>query len=92
MHAVFNHALRWEFFERNPITLVRQSAKREPVPDVPTAEEIGKVLSEVREPLAHCRLCGRDNGLRVSELLALKWAHVNFVTGEFKLLCRASVH
>src|SRR5579884_146277 len=32
MHALFNHAMRWEFFERNPITLVRQSAKRERVP------------------------------------------------------------
>ena len=44
MHALFNHAMRWEFFDRNPITLVRQSAKRERVPDVLTAEEIGKLL------------------------------------------------
>ena len=27
MHAPYNHAMRWEFFDRNPITLVRQSAK-----------------------------------------------------------------
>ena len=32
MHAIFNHAMRWEFFDHNPITLVRQSAKRERVP------------------------------------------------------------
>ena len=44
MHALYNHAMRWEFFDRNPITLVRQSAKRERVPDVLTAEEIGKLL------------------------------------------------
>jgi hypothetical protein len=29
MHAIYNHAMRWEFFDRNPITLVRQSANRE---------------------------------------------------------------
>jgi hypothetical protein len=29
MSAIYSHAQRWEFFERNPITLVRQSAKRE---------------------------------------------------------------
>jgi integrase len=42
MHALFNHGMRWEFFSHNPITLVRQSAKRERVPDVLTVEEIGK--------------------------------------------------
>src|SRR5207249_4441325 len=28
MHALFNHAMRHEWTERNPITLMRQSAKR----------------------------------------------------------------
>jgi hypothetical protein len=28
MHAVFNHAVRWEWHDRNPITHVRQSSKR----------------------------------------------------------------
>jgi hypothetical protein len=28
MSALYTHAMRWEFFNRNPITLVRQSAKR----------------------------------------------------------------
>lgn len=85
MHAVFNHAMRWEFFDRNPITLVRQSAKRERVPDVLTAEEIGKLLSEVREPWRTAVYVALTTGLRVSELLALKWADVNFATGEIKL-------
>ena len=44
MHALFSHAMRWEFFVHNPITLVRQSAKRVRVPDVLTIEEIGKLL------------------------------------------------
>jgi len=48
MHALYNHAMRWEFFDRNPITLVRQSAKRTRVPEVLTAEEIGKLLGNWR--------------------------------------------
>lgn len=85
MHALFNHAMRWEFFDRNPITLVRQSAKRERVPDVLTAEEIGKLLSELLEPWRTAVYVAVTTGLRVSELLALKWADVNFAAGEIRL-------
>jgi integrase len=40
MSAIFAHAMRWEFFDRNPITLVRQSAKRQREPEVLTVEEL----------------------------------------------------
>jgi integrase len=85
MHTLFNHAMRWEFFDRNPITLVRQSAKRERVPDVLTAEEIGKLLSELPEPWCTAVYVAVTTGLRVSELLGLKWADVNFTAGEIVL-------
>ena len=68
MHALFNHALRWEFFGRNPITLVRQSAKRVHAPDVLTIEEIGKLLLELREPWRTAIYVAVTTGLRVSEL------------------------
>ena len=85
MHAIFNHAIRWEFASTNPITLVRQSAKRTRVPDVLTVEEIVALLSELREPWRTAVYVGVTTGLRVSELLALKWADVDFVTGEICL-------
>ena len=34
MSALFHHAMRYEWVEKNPIKLVRQSAKRERTPDV----------------------------------------------------------
>lgn len=34
--VLFNHACRYEFFDRNPIRLVRQSAKRKAAPNVLT--------------------------------------------------------
>jgi integrase len=85
MHAIFNHAMRWEFFDRNPMTLVRQSAKRERVPDVLTVEEIGKLLSELREPWRTAVYLAITTGLRRSELLALKWSDVRFNAGEIHL-------
>ncbi len=85
MHALFNHALRWEFFTRNTITLVRQSAKRVHAPDVLTVEEIGKLLLELREPWRTAIYVAVTTGLRVSELLALRWSDVSFAEGEIRL-------
>jgi site-specific recombinase XerD len=48
MSAVFTHAVRYEWADKNPISLVRQSAKRKRVPAVLTAEEIGALLAELR--------------------------------------------
>jgi hypothetical protein len=50
MSTLFNHAMRYEWADKNPIRLVRQSAKRERTPDVLTAEEIKSLLSELRGP------------------------------------------
>jgi integrase len=85
MHAVYNHAMRWEFMDRNPITLVRQSAKRSRTPDVLTVEEIGKLLGALADPWRTAVYVAVTTGLRVSELLALKWADVDFAAGEIRL-------
>ena len=50
MHTFNNHAMRYEWMDKNPLSLVRQSAKRERMPDVLTAAEISILLAELREP------------------------------------------
>lgn len=90
MHAIFNHAMRWEFFNQNPISFVRQSAKRTRTPDVLTVEEIGKLLGELSEPWRTAVYIAVTTGFRVSELLGLKWADVGFAAGEIRL-CRGIV-
>lgn len=78
MHAVFNHAIRWEWHERNPITHVRQSAKRSRIPIVLTLEEISDLLGLLREPARTAVFLDVLTGLRVGELLALKWRDIDF--------------
>ena len=82
MSAVFSHALRWEWASRNPITNVRQSAKRRKIPVILTIEQIKCFLSQLKEPCRTAVLLGVSSGLRVGELLGLKWGDVSFETLE----------
>ncbi|MGA8150890.1 MAG: tyrosine-type recombinase/integrase [Terriglobales bacterium] len=90
LSALFTHAMRHEWADKNPIKLVRQSAKRQSTPEVLTAEEIRALLSELDGPYYAMAFMAAVTGLRVSELLALKWSDVNFAAGEI-LLSRAIV-
>jgi integrase len=85
MSTLFNHAIRHEWTDRNPIRLVRQSAKRLRTPDCLTAEEIGKLLGELDSVYYVMVFLDAVTGLRVSELLALKWEDVDFSAAEIHL-------
>jgi hypothetical protein len=52
MSAIFHHAMRYEWVDRNPIKLVRQSAKRERTPDV---LELASGQRVVSTSLERCR-------------------------------------
>ena len=77
--------MRWEFFDKNPITLVRQSAQRRRTPDVLTTEELNALLSELTGVYRVMVFVAATTGLRVSELLALRWQDCDFETGEIRL-------
>jgi integrase len=85
MSALFNHAMRHEWAEKNPIRLVRQSSKRQSAPDVLTAEEIRSLLAELDGVYHVMAFLAAVTGLRASELLALKWEDIRFDSGEIFL-------
>jgi len=85
MHALFNHAMRHEWAEKNPITLVRQSAKRLRTPDVLDVDEIKALLSELEDPFWTMVFLAATTGLRVSELLGMKWQDISFDVLEIHL-------
>ena len=91
MHGIFAHACRHEWLQKNPISLVRQGAKREKTPDVLDAEELGKLLAELQNPARAMVFLTAATGLRVSEALGLKWSDVEFGTRTINL-SRAVVH
>jgi integrase len=85
MSALFTHAMRYEWTDRNPMQLVRQSAKREKIPDVLELHEL-KVLLEALAPRERTlALLDAATGLRVSELLALRWDDIDFQNLEIRV-------
>jgi integrase len=85
MHALFNHAMRHELAERNPITLVRQSAKRLRTPDVLDVDEIKVLLSQLEDPFWTMVFLAAATGLRVSEVLGMKWQDLSLEVLEIHL-------
>jgi integrase len=78
MSALYSHAIRWEWADKNPISSVRQSAKRQNAPDILTPEEIMAILTELSDPLHTMIELDAFTGLRRGELIGLQWGDVDF--------------
>ena len=78
MSALFHHAMRYEWIDRNPIKLVRQSSKRERIPAVLELKELQLLLTKLSTRERTLVLLAAATGLRVSELLGLRWQDVDF--------------
>jgi integrase len=80
MGVLFNHAIRHEWLEqgRNPIFLVRQSAKRQKIPEYLEPGELRALLSQLDRCFCVMIFLDAVTGLRRSELFALKWGDIDF--------------
>jgi len=78
MSVVFNHGIRHEICDRNPIQLVRQSAKRKAVPAILSASEVQRLIAVLGIRERTLVLLAFGTGLRMSELFGLKWHDIDF--------------
>jgi len=84
MSALYNHAIRWEFTDKNPITGpvrgsgVRQSAKRERIPDLLEIDEFQLLQAELRIRERILVWLDMTLGLRRGELAGLRWEDIHF--------------
>jgi len=85
MSAVFSHAIRFEIADKNPITPVRQSAKRTKIPVILDAAELHRLFSELGIRERAMIVLDALTGLRRSELMGLKWKDVDFVGGRIDI-------
>jgi hypothetical protein len=77
MSALFNHAMRYEWMDRNPITNVRTSAKRLRETDVLTPAEFAALLPELKLRERTMMILAGSTGLLRSELVALTWSDID---------------
>jgi integrase len=78
-HVIYTYALRWNFTDRNPIALVRQSGGRRTIPRILTVQEIRLLLPELEEPYRTMVLIAAFLGLRASEIVGLQWRDFDWV-------------
>lgn len=84
MSSVFNHAIRWEFTDRNPIagpirgSGVRVSGKRERTPDILEVKEMQKLLAALAVRERAMVFLDMPSGLRRGELAGLQWGDFDF--------------
>lgn len=79
MSAVFNHGIRYEWLDRNPISKVRTSAKHLRETDILTPEEFAALLPELDLRERTMVILAGSTGLRRSELVALTWSDIDLV-------------
>jgi len=85
MSAVFSHALRFEIADKNPITPVRQSAKRARIPVILDAAELRRLFDELGLRERAMIVLEALTGIRRSELMGLKWRDVDFMGGRIEI-------
>ena len=84
MSVLFNHAIRWEFADRNPISGpnkgagVRQGSKRQSIPDILEVSEIQAIVAELHLRERVLLFLDMATGLRRGELAGVKWRDFDF--------------
>jgi integrase len=82
MHILFNAAMRWELvpYQHNPMSLVRvkDGSKRLREPKFLTVEEFRALIGHIPEPFRTMCIVAMCLGLRVSEVLGLRWVDIDW--------------
>lgn len=85
LHLLFERAMFWGLIElqRNPIELVKikGTSKRQKRPQILAPEQFQGLIETLREPYRTMAIVAMCTGLRISEILALRWEHINFEAG-----------
>jgi integrase len=85
LHLLFERAMLWGLMDvqRNPMELVKLkgTSKRLKKPQILTPEKFQELVSMLHEPYRTMVIVAMCTGMRVSEVLALRWEHIDFEAG-----------
>jgi integrase len=82
LRAALNDAQKWGLRTTNPATLVRAPRPARSIPNPLSRDEVSRVFAAAQhEPLEQVFVVALFTGLRLSELLGLRWADLDEVSG-----------
>jgi integrase len=84
-HMLFERAMLWGLLDlqRNPIELIKLkgTSRRLRRPHIITPEKFQELIAILEQPYRTMAIVAICTGLRVSEVLALRWEHIDFSAG-----------
>jgi integrase len=88
MSEVYQHAIRYGWLNdgENPIFAVRQSAKRTRVTEPLEAAEFRALMLELPQKMRLIGIVAATTGLRISEVLGLKWMDIDWKTLQMEVI------
>ena len=79
MHLLYEHAIRYEWTDRNPITSVRQSGVRQATPIRLSVDQLSQLIyGELKQRERVMVLLDFGTGLRRGELSGVRWEDICF--------------
>jgi integrase len=93
MSRIFTCCQRWELLDKNPIEHVelKGGSQRLSKPEIVTQEQFELILDNLKEPYRTMALLTGCLGLRISEVMGLRWTDIDFDEGTL-LIQRGVVH
>ena len=89
LHLLFERAMLWGLIElhRNPIELVKLkgTSRRLRKIQILAPEKFQELVAVLREPYKTMVIVAMCTGMRVSEVLALRWEHIDFKAGSMMI-------
>lgn len=84
---IFKYATSHNYIKTNPTTaMMKITAEDKPLADIFTPEEIKKLLSISKKYVSHSIvMIGIYTGMRVAEIVALRWSDINFKTKQINI-------
>ena len=78
LKAAFNHATGWNYLSANPLVKIRLPKTEKSIPAFITEVELGQIAATTKNStLRDIFVCGFHTGMRLSEILNLRWSAVN---------------
>jgi len=89
LSSIFIKGMQWEYVDKNPVKFVARPRKPQREMEFFTSDELNKLVIEIDEWYRCLVLTVCMTGLRLSEILGLRWGDVDFNSG--KLYIRKSM-